>query len=156
MYAILSAGSINESKKILVKVRGIPVMNELLDQFLHTADPEFKSIVERVDDAIASSGCALATGIKWGQLTYAKDADFHHWICAIKITRKFVGLTFHFGGLLEDSEGIFIAGSSKFARKIEYRRIDEVNEGVIRGFVKQAVDKLEYFKSNWREIQKGD
>jgi len=128
-------------------------MGALCSEFTQSASPEFKPIVEKIDKIMRESEPDLSSAIKWSQLTYAKDGDFHHWICAIKITRKFVSLSFHFGGLLDDPEKIFIAGASKFMRKIEYRRTDEVDPKTISGFIHQALDKLEYFKTNWREIQ---
>ena len=92
--------------------------------------------------------------VKWNQFTYAYNADFHHWICGISITKNAVGLNFHFGGLLDDPNGVFKSGSSAFLRKIEYRTIEDVNEGIILNFLSQALDRLEYFKENWKEIQK--
>lgn len=127
----------------------------LMDEFTQAAKPEFKAIVELIDAAIKAYGYSLDQAVKWGQLTYAKDGDFHHWICAIKVTKNFVGLTFHFGGLFDDPAGLFIVGTSKFSRKIEYRQPGEVDAGVIQDFIGQALDKLEYFKANWQEIQKG-
>jgi hypothetical protein len=128
-------------------------MSDLLQAFTQSANPAVAAIVERIDAAIHSASPDLDREVKWGQLTYARDGDFHHWICAIKITKNFVGLSFHFGGLLDDPAGILIAGGSKFLRKIEYRRAEEVDGGVIRDFVAQAVVKREYFKAHWKEIQ---
>ncbi len=128
-------------------------MSDLCEEFTHSASLEFKAIVDRIDTIIEASDLNLDSAIKWGQLTYAANDDFHHWICALKITRHFVGLSFHFGGLLVDPAGVLIAGSSKFVRKIEYRHIDEVDARIILGFIQQALEKLDYFKAHWREIQ---
>jgi hypothetical protein len=131
-------------------------MSNLLQEFVQSAGPDFAAAVERIDAAIASTGLDLSQAIKWGQLTYARNGDFHHWICAVKITKKFVGLTFHFGGLLDDPAGVLIAGTSKFMRKIEYRAPAEVDPRVVRDFVAQAAARLEYFKAHWKEIQASD
>ena len=128
-------------------------MSDLCEEFTHSASLEFKAIVDRIDAIIQASDVNLDCAIKWGQLTYANHGDFHHWICAVKFTRHFVGLTFHFGGLLADPAGVLIAGTSKFGRKIEYRHIDDVDARIILGFIHQALEKLDYFKANWREIQ---
>lgn len=128
-------------------------MNPLLQEFTRSASPEFASVVERIDAAITATGLNLSRAVKWGQLTYAVDRDYHHWICAIRITKKFAGLTFHFGGLLDDPRGVLIAGTSKFMRKIEYRSPAEVDPAVIADFVAQAAARLEYFKTHWKEIQ---
>jgi hypothetical protein len=128
--------------------------HQLLTDFTKNIGPEFKRIVQRLDEIIEGSGKRLDVAVKWRQLTYAYNTDFHHWICGISITKNTVGLNFHFGGLLDDPNGVFKSGSSMFLRKIEYRTIEDVDEGVILGFLVQALDKLEYFKENWKEIKK--
>lgn len=125
-----------------------------LDELTKCASPEFREIGGRLAEIIACSGVPLDPAIKWGQLTYARDGDFHHWVCAIGLTKRTVGLSFHFGGLLDDPAGVFKTGSSAFLRKIEYRTIADVNETVILGFLEQALARLDYFKENWQEIQK--
>lgn len=130
-------------------------MNDIAQSFLRTTSPEFQPIVIRLTEIIESLTEPLSCDVKWGQLTYAKNGDFHHWLVGIKVTKKFVGLVYHFGGLLDDPQGIFICGTSKFGRKIEYRRVDEVESEVILGFLEQALEKLDYFKEHWKEIQAG-
>lgn len=130
-------------------------MNNLTQSFLRAASQEFQPIVIRLTKIIESSQEPLSSDVKWGQLTYAKNGDFHHWLLGIKVTKKFVGLVFHFGGLLDDPQGIFICGTSKFSRKIEYRRVEEVDSKVVLGFLEQALEKFDYFKEHWKEIQAG-
>lgn len=128
--------------------------NSLVDTFCEKANPEFRSIVYKIVEVIAGSEYHLDMDIKWGQLTFAQDADFHHWICAINLTKKFVALNFHFGGLLDDPQGVFVVGASKFLRKTEYRTVADVDEDVIISFLTQALNRLQYFKEHWKEIQK--
>lgn len=130
-------------------------MNNPTQNFLRASSPEFQPIVIRLTEIIESSKEPLSCDVKWGQLTYAKNGDFHHWLLGIKVTKKFVGLVFHFGGLLDDPHNIFICGASKFSRKIEYRRLEDVESEVVLGFLEQALDKLAYFKEHWKEIQAG-
>jgi hypothetical protein len=128
--------------------------NQLVDTFTQETSPEFQAIIHRLVEILSDSEHPLDSDIKWGQLTFARGADFHHWICAIKITKKFIGLSFHFGGLLSDPHGIFKSGASKFLRTIEYRAVEDINEAAIQDFLAQALDRLSYFKENWKEIQK--
>ena len=121
--------------------------------FATEASLEFQKIVIRIIEIMEAADEKLNCAIKWGQLTYAKNADFHHWIVEIKVTKKFVGLVFHFGGLLDDPNKVFISGTSKFGRKIEYRRIEDVDKEVILDFLTQALGKYTYFKEHWKEIQ---
>ena len=133
----------------------IEQMDDLTQNFIRAASPEFQPIVIRLTEIIGSSKESLSCDIQWGQLTYAIDGDFHHWLLGIKMTKKFVGLVFHFGGLLDDPQGIFICSTSKFSRKIEYRRVEEIESEVVLGFLEQALEKAAYFKEHWKEIQAG-
>ena len=130
--------------------------NEFVRKEMKEASPEFQQIVTRIMEIIDESGEELECAMKWGQLTYAKNGDFHHWIVGIKVTKKFVGLVFHFGGLLEDPGSVFIIGTSKFGRKITYQRIEEVDQDVILDFIRQAMGKFIYFREHWKEIQNSE
>jgi len=62
---------------------------------------------------------------------------------------------FSIGALLDDPNRVFICEIRKLDRKIEYRRIEEVDEDGLLGLLKQALDMLPYFKEHWKEIQAG-
>ena len=69
--------------------------SQFIQDFVKKASLEFQKIVIRITEIMGASDEELNCAIKWGQLTYAKNADFHHWIVGIKVTKKFVGLVFH-------------------------------------------------------------
>ncbi len=117
-------------------------------------NPNFKKMVEVLAEVIESVDKKLTCEIKWGRLTYGFSGDYHHWICGIAQTKKAISLIFHFGGILDDKNKKFIAGDSFFFRKLEYPEIGDIDKKVIKDFVKQAILKLEYFKNNWRELNK--
>ena len=126
----------------------------LLHEFTQGLTPEFAEIVASLVKTISSSPVKLDAAIKWKHLTFALPGDFHHWICSISITKNSVGLNFHYGGLLSDPSGIFRTGDSTFLRKIEYRTIADVDDAVVLDFIRQALDKHQYFKENWRLISR--
>ena len=59
-----------------------------LNIFLENLRPEFKEIVRKLHAIIQSVSSRFRYSIKWKMLTYAIDGDFHHWICAISITKR--------------------------------------------------------------------
>lgn len=122
--------------------------------FLNKVNNDFKDVFLKVTQAIESVDNQLACEIKWGRLTYGLSEDYHHWICGIAQTKKSINLIFHFGGLLEDKNKKFIVGESFFLRKLEYKSVDEVDEKLIHNFVKQAINKLDYFKENWKTLNR--
>jgi hypothetical protein len=122
--------------------------------YIDKIDSNFKEIVEVVTKTIESVDKKLECEIKWGRLTYGLSGDYHHWICGIAQTKKTINLIFHFGGILDDKNNYFISGDSFFLRKLEYSTTDDIDEKIIKDFVKQAINKLDYFKLNWKELNK--
>jgi len=122
--------------------------------YINKIDLNFKEIVEVITKTIESVDKNLECEIKWGRLTYGLSGDYHHWICGIAQTKKTINLIFHFGGILDDKNNHFIAGDSFFLRKLEYSTANDIDEKVIKDFVKQAIKKLDYFKLNWKELNK--
>ena len=123
-----------------------------IQTFTASLAPEFSSIVTTLDETIHSAA-PLDSAIKWRQLTYAVNADYHHWICAINVTKKQVSLRFHFGGLLSDPEGVFRVGESKWMRSLEFKQGEEVDAEQVARFVREAVEKKEYFTENWKKLR---
>lgn len=104
-------------------------------------------------EIVLSSHETMASEIKWGKPTFGLNGDFHHWICAVQISKKKVSLIFHYGGLLEDENGKLIAGTSRFLRKLDYKNLESIDEADILGFIKDAIDKYSFFKDNWKELK---
>lgn len=121
--------------------------------FISKLDPAQQAIVKALATAIESVDGKLTCEIKWGRLTYGLAGDYHHWICGIAPTKKNINLVFHFGGILNDKHKYFIIGDSFFLRKLEYSSPD-VDQKVIQDFVRQALGRLEYFKNNWKDLNK--
>jgi len=126
-----------------------------LSEYLAGARSDAAPIVAAIDAAIRTAA-PLESAVKWRKLTYAVGGDFHHWICAIAVTKKQVTLNFHFGALLADPEGAFRQGTSKFMRMLDYTSPAAVDAGLIARRVLEAVARLDYFKANWQRIQAGD
>lgn len=124
-----------------------------LDAFISNVDPRFAPVVISLDRAISDADPGLTAAVKWRQLTYALAGDFHHWICAIAVTKKAVGLRFHFGGLLDDPQGVFRTGSSRFLRTIDIASIDDLDPQLVADTVRRAISRLDYFKAHWRELR---
>jgi len=122
--------------------------------FTKKINPDFLDIFNKITKTIESVDEKLDCEIKWGKLTYGLSGDYHHWICGIAQTKKSLNLIFHFGGLLEDKNKKFIVGESFFFRKLEYVSINDIDIETIKDFVKQAINKVDYFKKNWKILSK--
>jgi len=124
---------------------------DIKQKFTDKITPEFKELIEELINCIESANKNLQHDIKWGRLTFAVNGDYHYWICGIAITKRSVNLIFHFGGLLDDKNNLFISGSSQYLRKLEFKNRKDIDEKVVVDFIKQAVNKLDYFKTSWNK-----
>lgn len=73
---------------------------------------ELADLVHAADDGVAEA-------VKWGRLAFTVDGNWHHWLCAIGVTKAGVKLLFHKGALLEDPTGL-LEGDSRYVRQIPY------------------------------------
>ncbi len=95
-------------------------------------------------------------GATWGKLTYAVGGDFHHWICAMSVSKKQVTLTVHFGGLLPDPPAAFREGSSTFLRMLDFTTPDSIDDQLVAGTTTAALAELDYFIADWKAISAGE
>jgi hypothetical protein len=128
---------------------------DVLDEFVRALDPQSAATVVRLVEVISESPQTLDAAIKWRRLTFSSDGDFHHWLCGIGTTKHSVDLIFHFGGLLDDPEGKLVAGTSKFLRKMSFSSPEDIDPDVVGDFIGKALDRLPYFRDNWKAIQTG-
>jgi hypothetical protein len=129
--------------------------NHIVESFLSNCPEERRQMVYTIVEAVQKVDAGLCMAIKWNQLTFAKENDFHHWICGIRLLKSSTNLYYHFGGLLEDPDQLFSVGSSKFGRWISFRTEKEINWKGIEILTKRAVEKLPFFKAHWKDIQAG-
>ncbi|MRR23224.1 DUF1801 domain-containing protein [bacterium] len=108
------------------------------------------AIAGMLTELLTSGSLNLDCAIKWRQITFAANNDFHHWICAINPTKNYVALNFHFGSYLDDPAHVFTAGTSRFMRQIRFTDKSQVNPEVINDFASQAISRLGEFKLTWR------
>ncbi len=125
-----------------------------LNPYFEQKPEHLQKTAVKLMEIILRSHPDMRAAIRWGKPTFGLNGDFHHWICTIQVLKNKVSLTFHFGGLLCDEKNRLIAGTSKFLRKIEYDRLDDIDEAEINHFIQKAVEKLPYFKENWKELNK--
>jgi hypothetical protein len=75
--------------------------------------------------------------VKWRRLTFTVDADWHHWLCALAVSKQGVSLVFHKGVLLTDPKGL-LRGDGRYVREIPYAEAVRHAEAVA-ALVREAV-----------------
>lgn len=127
------------------------IKNKDVDTIISEADKEQKEIIQKLFEIIEESSPNIQCAIRWRKITFGLNDDFHHWICAINPTKKYVGLSFHFGSYLTDHSNILVTKTSRFLRQIEIAKLTDINDSAIVDLINQAVDKLDEFKQTWKQ-----
>jgi hypothetical protein len=91
------------------------------------------ALIDVVFDGLPDAQHAL----KWGQLTFTRDGDWHHWICAITATKSAVKLVIHKGALLADPSGV-MDGRGRYTRSIAFRSAEQVDAAVVAPILREA------------------
>ena len=86
---------------------------------------------------VHAAGKGVAEAIKWQRLTFTVDGNWHHWLCAIAVTKGAVSLVFHKGSLLGDPAGM-LQGDGRYLRQVPYDRA-AADPGAVTALVRQAI-----------------
>jgi hypothetical protein len=108
----------------------------IIETHLPDLDRECRSTVERLIEVIFSELPDAQHERKWGQLTFTREADWHHWICAISPSKP-VRLVIHKGAILADPHQA-MEGRGRYTRSIPFREADEIDPGVVLPILRQA------------------
>ena len=75
--------------------------------------------------------------LKWARLTFTREGDWHHWICAISSTKDAVKLVIHKGALLADPHGA-MEGEGRYSRAIAFRSAEQIDPDVLAPILREA------------------
>jgi hypothetical protein len=109
----------------------------IVDKHLPDLDQEWRSTVERLVALILGELPHADHDRKWGQLTFTRDGNWHHWICAISPGKKVVKLMIHKGALLADPHEA-MEGKGRYLRAIPFQAADEINRDVVAPILREA------------------
>ena len=78
--------------------------------------------------------------VKWNQITFTLNQNWHHWIIAVSESKKGIILNFHKGALLKDPRKI-LKGTGSHLRTIKYHYREQIDPDYIKRLIKSAVEK---------------
>jgi hypothetical protein len=110
---------------------------EIMATHLPELDERWRSTVERLIEVVFEVLPDADHERKWGQLTFTRGGDWHHWICAISPTTQAVKLVIHKGALLADPSGA-MTGEGQYLRAIHFREPDEIDADVVARILREA------------------
>jgi hypothetical protein len=103
---------------------------------------------EQVQDLAATVHAAdgsIGEAIKWGRLTFTVGGNWHHWLCAVAISKGAVNLVFHKGALLDDPANL-LRGEGRYLRQIPYDQAvahPEAVTALVREAIARQTDMLD-------------
>ena len=113
--------------------------------WLARLDPKARSEVDRLVDVVVAAEPRVQQAVKWGRLTFTLRDDWHHWLCAVAVTRKGTKLMFHKGSLLRDPGGL-LQGTGRYLREVPYVVVEEAPDALaalVREAVRRQTDMLD-------------
>jgi hypothetical protein len=107
-----------------------------VEDWLRRWSPERREQVEWLAGRVHAAAEGVEEAVKWGRLTFTIGGNWHHWLCAIAVTSRGVGLVFHKGALLEDPAGL-LEGEGRYLRQAPYDRL-AADPGALTALLRQA------------------
>jgi hypothetical protein len=111
--------------------------DEIIATALPALDERWRPTVDALIDVVLAALPDAEHAQKWCQLTFTRQADWHHWICAITATKSAVKLVIHKGALLADPRGV-MNGQGRYLRSIPFRSPDEIDADVVAPILREA------------------
>jgi hypothetical protein len=109
----------------------------IIDKHLPDLDKGWRPTAERLIEVILGELPDAQHERKWGQLTFTREGDWHHWICAVSPAKKAVKLVIHKGALLADPHGS-MEGKGMYVRAIPFRAPDEIDRDLVAPILREA------------------
>lgn len=129
--------------------REVSVGGSARDTYLEGVDRRRAPLVRELDRLVMGACPDLVAAVKYRILMYALKGDYRSWVCAIDAhPRKAVGLRFLYGALLDDKRGLLRPGTSSLST-LDVAVLEEIDDGLVTGFVREAVVRHEELKSRW-------
>jgi hypothetical protein len=92
-----------------------------VEDWLRRWSPDQREQAEWLAGRVHMAADGIAEAVKWGQFAFTVGGDWHHWLCAIAVTKRGVNLAFHKGALLDDPAGV-LHGAGRYVRQLPYDR----------------------------------
>jgi hypothetical protein len=115
----------------------VPDRPTTVDDWIEQWPTESQVQVRWLAEHVHAADTRIAAAIKWHRLTFTVDDNWHHWLCAIAVTKRGVNLMFHKGALLADPHAR-LRGEGRYLRQLTYA--DAVTHpGDVAELVREAI-----------------
>lgn len=112
-------------------------MEAKIKEFLESLPPAKRKLVMRVRGVVLKTDPSIKEAVKWGNLTFTSNGNIafiytYH-------TKDYINLGFFKGTELSDPGGL-LEGTGKAMRHTKIQEEEDINEGQISQWIKQAIE----------------
>lgn len=107
--------------------------------------PAQREQVEGLASLVTGAAPDAVADVKWGRLTFTVGDVWHHWLCAVAVSKRAVSLVFHKGVLLDDPSGL-LQGTGRYVRQVPHAAATadaEATAALVREAVVHQTDMLD-------------
>jgi hypothetical protein len=115
----------------------MPDAEGIVNEYLPGLDPKLRATTSRLVEVVLSAIPDAEQEWKWGRLTFTREGDWHHWICAVSATKKEAKLNIHKGALLANPGGA-MKGDGRYIRAMSFRTPDHIEAEVVTAILREA------------------
>jgi len=109
-------------------------------EYIQGSPESFQELIHALREIVYTAEPQMDEAIKWNRVTYTLNGNWHHWICGIERTRKYVSFIFHKGALLDDPAGILL-GEGQWLRTIRVSDLADIAASPLNNLIRQAALK---------------
>jgi hypothetical protein len=131
------SAALRDNRHSIQSVLVVRESERIFTAYFQELDERLRPTVERLIDVILKALPDADHERKWGRLTFTRNRDWHHWLCAIAPGRKTVRLLVHKGALLADPRGV-LEGDGRYLRAITFASPDDVDGAVVASVLREA------------------
>lgn len=111
-----------------------------INRYLDALKPENKELATTLIFYIMESNPEFDCEVKWDQITFTLNQNWHHWIIGVSESKKGINFNFHKGALLKDPRKI-LKGSGSHLRTIKYHYKEQIDPDYLKRLIKSAIKK---------------
>ena len=107
-------------------------------KWLQKLSPDQQEQAEQLTALVHAADMEIAEAVKWRRLTFTVHDNWHHWLCAVAVSKGSAKLGFHKGALLRDPDGL-LQGESRYLREIPYDAA-VAHPNAVTALVREAIE----------------
>lgn len=111
-----------------------------VNRCLDNLKPENRELASILISYIMESNPEFDCEVKWNQITFTLNQNWHHWILAVSESKKGITLNFHKGALLKDPRKI-LKGTGSHLRTIKYHYREQIDPDYLKRLIKSSIAK---------------